>query len=179
MKSIKFTYKAKTYLQIEGVESSSQYANKSIFCSVYRNQEKYYWSSIGSENEQNQEYLIYKLTGNKDSQKALITSVVLQFRTVKYAFKKISFTSKQIQIEIGDEFDKYHYKSRNFDVQQENGNKQTFSILPDVVCGEFIKITLLGIPIKSRDTWLHHIQLKYIGIRGQIINYSDNNDAIK
>ena len=48
-------------LQIDGVESSTQDFYQSIFATIDKNTSHLFWSSTGSENENDQEYLVYQV----------------------------------------------------------------------------------------------------------------------
>ncbi|CDW71928.1 UNKNOWN [Stylonychia lemnae] len=162
------------HLMIEGIESSTQDYDQSIYKTVQRLQQDYYWSSTGSGNEQDQEFLIYKLASRNHPERALITSIVMSAFQATFQVNDPIYSPKQIQFEIGNELEKYHYKSRIFEFRQSTKNEQTFSLLPDLVCGEYIKITLIGKPQMQRTDRKRYIAIRYVGLKGQnLINIQD------
>lgn len=56
------------------------------------------------------------------------------------------YPPKNIQIEVGDHPDRMYYKSRIFKVDQTTDAEQNFTLFPDLVTGQYIKVNLLGKP---------------------------------
>ncbi|CDW87226.1 UNKNOWN [Stylonychia lemnae] len=130
----------------------------------------YYWRSKRTKGILDQEHLVYKLASRDHPEKALIVSIVLLVFQGNYNLKDEIFPPQQIQIEVGNELGKYHYKSKVFAVKYDGSKEQTFSLLPDLVCGEFIKITLLGKPNVERHEQDRYIAIRYVGVVGKKID---------
>ncbi|CDW77923.1 UNKNOWN [Stylonychia lemnae] len=160
-----------SHLMIEGIESSTQDYDQSIMKTVQRHKNDYFWSSEGSKNESDQEYLIYKIASRDQSESALITSIVMKVFQANFQFNDPLYPPKQIQIEIGNELEKYHYKSKIFQVIQNTQDEQKFSLYPDLVCGQYIKITLFGKPQIQRMNGQRYIAIGYVGLIGQNLRF--------
>ena len=71
-----------------------------------------------------------------------------------------------VQIEIGDAPDKYDYKSKIFAVNQDSSEEQEFDLSPDLCCGRYIKINLLGKPHVQSTDEQYYVAMSYVGIQG-------------
>ncbi|CDW74589.1 UNKNOWN [Stylonychia lemnae] len=165
-------------IMIEGVESSSQDFNQSIFRTIDKKATHHFWSSTGSSDENDCEYLIYKLAANQSLEKGLIFSVIISVFQANYMPNSPLFPPLRIQIEIGNAPGKYHYKSKIFQFEQNTTRDQVFCLLPDIVCGEYIKIGLIGkTEVQATDN-LKYIALGYVGAQGCLIEELKNQDII-
>eukprot|EP00347_Sterkiella_histriomuscorum_P017753 403348128 len=159
------------HLIIEGVQASSQDYNQSIFRTLDRRSYDYFWSSSGSLNPNDSEWLIYKVANlGQNQEKALIHSVIISAFLPRFQHGMPIYPPREIQIEVGNSPNHYHYKSPIFAVQQNTNEEQTFCILPDVVVGEYIKITLIGKPTMQNTDKEYYIALRY-----KIQEIKDNN----
>jgi hypothetical protein len=59
---------------------------------------------------------------------------------------EFKYSPNAIQIEIGMHQNVYNYKSKIFYVDQDSLDEQQFDLSPDICCGRYIKINLLGKP---------------------------------
>ncbi|CDW85438.1 UNKNOWN [Stylonychia lemnae] len=95
----------------------------------------------------------------------MIFGVVIQVFQLGHQLQNPLYRPNQIQIEIGYEFGNYHYKSNIFEVSKSSNQEQVFNLLPDLVSGEYIRISLYG---KPNVMWSkqRYIVLRYVGIQG-------------
>lgn len=98
---------------------------------------------------------------------ALISSIKLQvFNPILMQNVSHKYAPRAIQIEIGNFQDVYHFKSEEFPVDQESAQLQEFFLLPNVVCGRYIKVHLLGKPHKQTMDNKFYQAISYFGVNG-------------
>lgn len=76
----------------------------------------------------------------------MISSIVLGVFKSRYQDDSPLYPPRMIQIEVGNTPDQFHYKSRIFAVRNDTDAEQEFSLWPDVVVGEYIKVNMIGKP---------------------------------
>ena len=143
LKGIKVHISSKdNHLEIEGVQSSTQDFNQSIYRTLDRNSFDFFWSSTGSTTPIDNEWLLYRVSNGK----ALIHSLAFALFKSRYQEGDPLYPPREIQIQVGDTPFNYHYTSPRFFVEPNNDKEQLFPLMPDIVIGEYIKILLIGKP---------------------------------
>ncbi|TNV80659.1 hypothetical protein FGO68_gene3198 [Halteria grandinella] len=156
----------KRHLEIEGVKASSQDFNQSIYRTLDRNSLDFFWSSTGSVTTEHTESLVYKISQLRGESKALIRSVIIAAFRSRFQPHSPLYPPRQIQLEIGDSPDEYFYQSPIFEVNQNSDKEQIFTISPDFIVGEYIKVNLIGKPgIQTTDNKYYHA-IRYVGFMG-------------
>lgn len=81
-----------------------------------------------------------------DKGKALIHSVIVAVFQSKYEAGMPFYAPRQVQIEVGNSPDYFHYKSPVFNARTNTDCDQVFSLFPHVVVGEYVKVVFIGKP---------------------------------
>ena len=111
------------HLDIAGVKASSQDFNQSIFRTLDRQSLDFFWSSTGSNGANHNEWLLYQIakptravSQGSIGERALIHSVVLANFKSRFSLTTELYPPRQVQIEVGDSPDNFHYRSRIYNV---------------------------------------------------------------
>ena len=97
--------KEKEHLEIEGVKASSQDFNQSIYRTLDRKSLDFFWSSTGSDTNNVDEYLVYKIASASMmdlNPRAIITSIVLASFRPRFHPGSPLYPPHYLQFEIGD-----------------------------------------------------------------------------
>ena len=62
---------------------------------------------------------------------------------------KKKYAPAQVQLLVGDEPGVFTYESAVFDVDQDSVERQEFDLGPDLVCGRYVRLRLIGKPSKQ------------------------------
>ena len=54
------------------------------------------------------------------------------------------YAPAKVQLLVGDERDVFTYKSPEFDVDQDSVKRQEFYLGPELVCGRYVRLRLIG-----------------------------------
>ena len=118
-----------------------------------------FWSSAPNQSSDSDEFLILELES-----KSLIFTV--NFKLFRAVYQEGTlYPPKFIKVSIGTTKDSFEYETDNFEVNiSESYN--TILILPNIVLGKFVKLTLIGKQSKEPGTELWYNVLRFVEIIG-------------
>jgi len=123
----------------EGLEASSTDHKKQTIKQTLDGLEHTFWSSVGNENPETNESLIYQLC----QPICAVFSISIRPYRASYQLGQPIYAPRSIQISIGFSPEDYHWKSEVFPVINEH-ETFTFSISPYMAIGGYIRLDLYG-----------------------------------
>ena len=118
-----------------------------------------FWSSRPQHSPDTNEFIIFKL-----EHESLIFSVNFKLYRVRYQ-EGILFPPKFIKISIGKTKQRFEYESDEFEVKL-NENYNTILILPTIISGRYIKLTLIGKLSRDPESQFWYNVLRFVEIIG-------------
>ena len=144
-------------LKIASTESSS--INNDQVSKNLINYDDLFWSSAPNQSADSDEFLIFELEC-----KSLIFTV--NFKLFRAVYQEGTlYPPKFVKVSIGATKDSFEYESEAFEVKLSE-NYNTMLILPNIVLGKFVKLTMIGKQSKEPGTELWYTMLRFVEIIG-------------
>ena len=121
-----------------------------------------FWSSLGSENVQKNEYLIFEFENL-----SILQSLIIRFYYSSYS--ESSYPSEFINLELGMSCDKFDFKSKNFQ-RPPNSNEFEINLNLNFMVSRFIKVNFINkVSVQDTDN-RYYIAVEKITVFGVQIN---------